>query len=199
MFLSFTNFLSVLCLTHINILSINEQCNIFYHQACDMTSYQLRSSTHTQTHTSLSNSLGWVVGAWDGPLAVTDGGIHCRLCHSYLTALSGSVSSITVTSVWHAKYMMSATAQEICLLNEDGCVSVCIYCMFQRCSLRSLSNGVSHCARLCWREDMCFSMWMLVCWVCRLRSSHYRVSYWRNKLSVAHLTPSWDADRGSIN
>lgn len=125
-------------------------CNSFYCQTCNIASYQLNSLRHTHTHTDavmhahahqarthtlsgiqglwkpLISVIHWgVVGVWDGPLTVADGGIHCRLCHSYLTALSGSLSSITVTSVWHAKYMMSATAQEICPLNEDG-QSLCV-------------------------------------------------------------------------
>lgn len=62
----------------------------------------------------LISVIDWEGGAgWEIVRTVADGGIHGRLCHSYSTALPGSLSCIAMTSVWHVKYVMSATAQTI--------------------------------------------------------------------------------------
>lgn len=128
------------------------------------------------------------VEEWNGPLTTADWGIHCRLCHSYLTALQGSVSGITVTSVWHAKYMMSATALESCPLSEDGYVCVCVHSLY-------VSMYFFH--KFTKFESLCEAIqtW----WLCNVNlyytvtyvpSCYDGVSYWRRKLSVVYLTSS---------
>lgn len=104
--------------------------------------------------------------------------------HSWLLSLSGSLSYIAVTCVWHAKYMMSATAQEICLLSEDGpslwmraCLCVCVYCMFQWL-LEACCQNAATCASMSAGVQTLFLL---------LKD----VALKRNKWSLTHFSPSW--------
>lgn len=135
--------------------------------------------------TYLSNSLGRLRGRemvhW---LWQTEEFIAGSAIHSWLLSLSGSLSYIAVTCVWHAKYMMSATAQEICLLSEDGpslwmraCLCVCVYCMFQWL-LEACCQNAATCASMSAGVQTLFLL---------LKD----VVLKRNKWSLTHFSPSW--------